>query len=141
MVSKTFVFVYGTLKRGFGNHPVIRDGTHTRLIGRASIPGRMISCGFFPGLLEPETDTDEVFGELYAIKDASVWSGLDRLEGYREDDPENSMYIRKVVVLNQQELLEPGSKVYTYYWNRDVGNRPIIESGEWKGDQLRWPNQ
>lgn len=138
---RTYVFVYGTLKRGFGNHGVIREGTHTVLIGKWSIPGRMISCGFFPGLLPPESDDDVVIGELYKIKDASVWRNLDGLEGYREDDPENSMYIRKQVQPCDPGILDPEDVVYTYYWNRDVGNRPMIESGEWTGGALRWPNQ
>ena len=75
---KQYVFVYGTLKEGYGNH---------RLLNRAKFvgPGVTVSGDFkmldggFPMVL-----TGGLFhikGELYEVSDQETLSNLDRLEG------------------------------------------------------------
>ena len=66
-----FVFVYGTLREGCGNHE--------RLLGRkpnatiiAELPYRMVSLGGFPGLVPSElglrgNKLHQITGELYEV--------------------------------------------------------------------------
>ena len=87
----TKVFVYGTLKEGFGNHRVLRD---SRKLCDATIEGfDMISLGAFPGII---TGSDTIYGEVYEVTDTSVMRGLDSLEGHRGNDDPSSMYYKKL---------------------------------------------
>jgi gamma-glutamylcyclotransferase (GGCT)/AIG2-like uncharacterized protein YtfP len=70
------VFVYGTLKRGFGNHRLLAG---SRYVGEATIAGRMHSLAAFPAVTldgKPET----IHGEVFEV-DAPTMERLDRLEG------------------------------------------------------------
>jgi len=80
-----YVFVYGTLREGCGNHE--------RLLGRppiatiiAELPYRMVSLGGFPGLVPSELGLHghklhQITGEIYEVSDIE-FERLDRLEGY-----------------------------------------------------------
>ncbi len=75
---KTRVFVYGTLKRGFGNH---------RFIAQARFLGRAITSKDYALYVSgiPYVVRDEpvscIHGEVYAV-DQSTLNTLDRLEGH-----------------------------------------------------------
>jgi len=78
------VFVYGTLKRGRGNHHFLAN---QRLIGNATtvqtylmwdgigFPRVGVPCGMFKSYAAP------VCGELYSV-DAEALAGMDRLEDH-----------------------------------------------------------
>ena len=71
------VFVYGSLKRGFGNHGVIKDQT---FIGKAVTidnDWEMFSLGGFPGVVK---GNKRILGEVYEVDDRGL-SSLDELEG------------------------------------------------------------
>jgi len=80
-----YVFVYGTLRVGGGNH--------ARLLARlplatiiAELPYRMVSLGGFPGLIPSEVTENgpkmyQITGELYNVT-KDEFASLDRLEGY-----------------------------------------------------------
>lgn len=73
------VFVYGTLKKGFGNHSLLsRDPFATR---QTEIRYKMVDLGGnFPGLIK-SSFLNNISGELYLIDKADEVR-LDRLEGY-----------------------------------------------------------
>lgn len=75
-----YVFVYGSLLSGFGNHHVIASGG---LVGPARTTNnswRMLDLGSFPALVH-DADGDGVVGELYLVDDDTL-AALDRLEGH-----------------------------------------------------------
>lgn len=80
-----WLFVYGTLKRGFRNHGWLRGAAFH---GEAQTsPGYALrSLGSYPGLTTASGD-DRVSGELFAVSDALL-AELDVLEGaeYRRDE-------------------------------------------------------
>jgi gamma-glutamylcyclotransferase (GGCT)/AIG2-like uncharacterized protein YtfP len=125
------VFVYGTLRQGFGNHSRYLEGK-TRIIVNASAKGTMFSVGGFPALIESPMDK-EIKGELVFIQPDNydkVLQSLDFLEGYRQHNLEMSMYLRKKVTV----MTDGGVPVeaWVYYWNRSVKGLQLIESGCWK---------
>lgn len=71
-------FVYGTLKKGYGNNMILRDSV---FLGRAVTlrPFFMRCCGFPVVLHQPETAP--VYGEVYEVTDPHIERDLDRLEG------------------------------------------------------------
>ena len=76
---KMKIFVYGTLKKGFGNHYLLEE---SRFLGKASLTGnyRMISLDAFPMVVESQEEYT-IYGELYEI-DKQTLVSLDMLEGY-----------------------------------------------------------
>lgn len=117
------LFVYGTLKKGYGNHYHIEGA---ELIDDGHIIGYdMLSFGAFPGAIEGE---GKVYGQVYKIDDEMLQS-CDYLEGYRADKPEHSMYIRTVVDCHMRDD-ESVEKAFVYLWNGPA-TYPKVEGGKW----------
>ncbi|QHJ00853.1 gamma-glutamylcyclotransferase [Xylophilus rhododendri] len=72
-----YVFVYGTLRRGEVNDiNLLRPAP--KYLGAASIPGRLYSMGWYPGLVMDGCMA--VVGEVYSVSH-SVEQRLDEIEG------------------------------------------------------------
>lgn len=71
------VFVYGTLRRGQGNHRLLEVG-RARFLGTAQIAGTMHDYGSFPAVTPGGAGT--VHGEAYEVS-AETLQRLDLLEG------------------------------------------------------------
>ena len=76
----TKVFVYGTLRRGFGNYRRLLEG-NSRFIGEAATPAEftLLDLGSYPGLVRGGETA--VHGEVFEV-DAATLARLDRLEGH-----------------------------------------------------------
>jgi len=78
-MNKHKVFVYGSLKKGFGNHRIIENST---FIGEAVTKDsdfQMISFGGFPGVVRRPEFINRVHGELYEVDDKAL-RHMDMLE-------------------------------------------------------------
>lgn len=73
------IFVYGTLKKGYWNNPVLGD---SELIGQIAISGFKLYESGIPYMIPSSDPEDAVYGELYRVTDDRVLRGLDRLEGH-----------------------------------------------------------
>lgn len=126
-MTKLPFFVYGSLLEGLYNHERILKGQVTSINKATLEDHEMYSVGQYPAIIEGK---GTIQGELVEVKDfESNIVRLDMLEGYYEDKPEASMYIREVKTVT----LEDGTKVeaYVYIWNRPLP-RVKVESGDWK---------
>ena len=79
-----FLFVYGSLKKGFDNHKLLNK--YAKRVGKASTVGKFAmyedSFGNYPYLVkEPVT---KVMGELYEIKRKELLDKIDEFEGAPE---------------------------------------------------------
>ena len=122
-------FVYGTLKRGQTNYPLI--ATAVRVATPATIRGRLYDVGPFPALGEGE---EPIRGELLTVDPADVprlLALLDALEGYAPADPAGSIYLRRVVVAATADGREVAA--YAYFYNRDPAALRHLPGGEWHG--------
>jgi gamma-glutamylaminecyclotransferase len=75
------VFVYGSLKKGLGNHRLLEQ---SKFLGRCYIEGRfkLLNLGGFPGLVKKDDlPVMKVVGEVYQINEDTLRS-LDWLEGH-----------------------------------------------------------
>lgn len=112
------VFVYGTLKKGFGNHGVLNPGS--QFICKDRIRGwDMYSLGGFPAITE---GTGEISGELYSV-DEKVLARCDILEGYP------NFYDRMIV------RTASGMRAWVYFIN-DLNNCRSygkVDGGVWNG--------
>ena len=127
---RTFVFVYGTLKAGHGNHHVL--GRNPRLVGRATTHNkyRMLLAGF-PVILE-DPDGVPVVGEVYEVS-IDILADLDRLEG------EGRMYHRRTRFVRLGEAASIPVHLYEGdhdFWSRNALPQPKRNDDgtlEWKG--------
>lgn len=77
------VFVYGTLRRGFGNNYRF-DNDECKFLGFRRVPGYELYStrgGGVPMVLEVDDETSTAYGEVYEVDTATLQS-LDYLEGH-----------------------------------------------------------
>ena len=72
------IFVYGTLKNGWGNHRIIEDQKFIGWAESLQLKWQMYSLGGFPGILSGDK---RITGELYEVDD-EAFARCDRLEGH-----------------------------------------------------------
>lgn len=110
---KSLVFVYGTLKKGQGNHRLL---TGAEYIGKDSLKNHVIySLGGFPGMTVGD---GQVQGEVYEV-DEVILGALDILEGHPR------FYERREVTTDDNR------KAWTYYYHHPVKKIHLIQSGVW----------
>lgn len=115
------LFVYGTLKKGHGNHSLI---AHCAGEGNDEAPGMLFGAIGAPTVKPSANADDWVKGEVYVVADLETLNRVDSLEGHP------SGYTRTKI------RLRSGREAHIYYYHhRPYGKR--IESGEWTGHA--WP--
>ena len=115
--ANTLVFVYGTLKRGYGNNRLLRDGD-ARFIGEAStlfpyfrLYGRGIP---FMALERDESRGLNVKGEVWEV-DPNCLQRLDWLEGHPH------MYTRQTIeVLTDEGPCQAEAYLYLHPVSEDM---------------------
>ncbi len=74
------IFVYGTLKRGFANHYLLKDAVFSADSCTQEVFPMVIAGPWFaPSMLDQPGDGRQIHGELYQV-DEQVLAQLDRLE-------------------------------------------------------------
>ena len=126
MAGKHMIFVYGTLKRGFGNNRLLSG---SKFVGEARTEGKfaLYESGI-PFVIEDE-QVSQVSGEVYEV-DEKTLSRLDRLEGHP------NWYCRKMVNISVNNKdpgeLEKMIKAWIYFFPERQG--VILESGMFERD-------
>lgn len=128
----TKVFVYGTLKREFGNNCAIEDG---EFLGLATITGPygFVNLGWYPAVAKLPDDgpVRQIGGEVWEIE-SNLLDQCDMIEGhpsyYRREKVETTLGKAWVYMLPAQyadaELVE------TLFW------RQSQEENEWEYDNV-----
>lgn len=120
------VFVYGTLKEGFGNHRLLQG---CRLVSRFAElhgPFRMVSLQAFPGIIRDKKTHGIIYGEVYEV-DEEVLHSLDILEGHP------NFYTRTEYIINyaDQDGIQDVASVYILPYQKYKGHTPV-ENNKWK---------
>ena len=111
------VFVYGTLKKGYGNHRLLESSIN---LGPYTTKKKytLLHLGGFPGLIKEPLS--HIRGELYEVDDV-VLKRLDWLEGHPD------FYCREEI-----ETFEDGTPIITYIFNYSPRQKyTILEEGVW----------
>ena len=108
--SRTLIFVYGTLKRGFCRAHHLAGQTF--LSEAISAPHYvMYDCGDYPGLVVDVEEGTSIQGELWSVDEKGV-ALLDDVEGVVEN-----WFLREPVELIKPIVAQP---VQAYYFQGDV---------------------
>lgn len=122
------VFVYGTLRKGEGNHRLLAEATC--LAEQCWTEGQLYDTGFGYPAMKISSST-YVYGELYSITESEL-NRLEQLEGYRVDG-ENNLYNR----IQQTVYTDSGKVVaFMYVANKETLLRSRISNGDWKEYRL-----
>ena len=122
------VFFYGTLMAGFDRRR--RAGIESRMhfIGRGWIEGALFDLGLFPAAIP--SPGGRIQGEVYQVDDdPSVMARLDEIEGYRQSEPDTSLYTRVPTTVT----LDGGAidQAWVYFYNAPLGRADRIPSGDY----------
>jgi gamma-glutamylcyclotransferase (GGCT)/AIG2-like uncharacterized protein YtfP len=123
------VFFYGTLMTTFNRPGRQRVTPKLAYEGRGTIAAALFDLGIYPAAV-PTNDGSVVWGEVYAMHEpASVLAVLDEIEGYRPNEPEQSLYMRVLT----SATLEDGRVLdaWAYFYNAPLGRAERIESGDY----------
>ena len=106
------IFVYGTLKRGFERHHLLRG---QQFLSQASTESlyRLFDLGSYPGLVESPAGL-AVRGEVYCV-DAECLCRLDEAEGVAE-----GLYVRRKV---QLQTKTDNNDVQAWFWLGSVRDK------------------
>jgi len=122
------VFFYGTLMSAFRRPGRQRLDSQLRAEGRAWIHGTLFDLGIYPAAI-PASDS-RVWGEVHKMSDAdAVLSELDDIEGYRQSEPDASLYTR----VEAPVTFDDGrvATAWVYFYNAPLGRAERIESGDY----------
>ncbi|MBU2583418.1 MAG: gamma-glutamylcyclotransferase [Alphaproteobacteria bacterium] len=136
MNGSSLLFVYGTLMTSaigrLGRLQRARLIVEARLIGAASVYGRLYDLGDYPGLVVGKDAAGVVYGELFEMRapDATLW-WLDAYEGVRPGGVAQGEYDRRYVDIRH----ESGAchRAWAYVYRCEIAARVSLSDGRWRG--------
>ena len=117
------VAVYGTLRKGWGNHRSMKDAKG-KFVGQGKTRENynLYSLGPFPAVSMANTDNETpVVVEVYRVEKEGLTGPLDGLEGYP------GFYNRTKVDV----VLEGDNQVEAWLYHIDREQGSLIEGGDW----------
>ena len=124
-----YVFFYGTLMTAFNRPGRQRVDADMSFVGLGIVRAALFDLGIYPAAV-PADDGSIVRGEVYLMHDSSkVLAVLDEIEGYRQNEPEQSLYMRTLIDVS----LDYGrvERAWVYFYNAPLGRAHRIESGDY----------
>jgi gamma-glutamylcyclotransferase (GGCT)/AIG2-like uncharacterized protein YtfP len=126
-MSKEILFVYGTLRKGFGLHSNLTG--RSRFLGTGIIQGLLYDLGPYPGAI-PSTE-GEIIGEVYELQNCPAQlQELDLIEGFHAQNTEQSLFIRTLTEVRMQN--QTRLQAWVYYLPEKPLNAPRIPGGNYQ---------
>jgi len=117
----TKILVYGTLKKGNGLNPYLKESNFIRV---GIIKGYKMYCnGYYPMIVKTDKDTDTITGEIYDVEDTDVLNTIDSIESAYNRTKE------KALLSNGEEM---EVEVYVYGYEIFNENWNSVSSGVWE---------
>ena len=131
MTGQQYLFVYGTLRRGFNRPMANRLARHARYIGPARIAGRLYDVGAYPAFSPSCRDGDmPVIGDLYLLsRPRQLLRKLDWFEGIGAGQSRPYEYRRECLSVT----LEGGGRqsAWVYVYARFLSGCRLIPGGDY----------
>lgn len=121
--KKYKVAVYGSLRKGLSNHPLL-ESVKAEYLGRFDTNPifSMYSLGGYPGLKAGGSTSINM--EVYEVDEKGLES-VNQLEGYDPKSTNNDFY-------NRVTMSTPYGEAYTYIYVPNVRKEDFVDSGDWK---------
>jgi gamma-glutamylcyclotransferase (GGCT)/AIG2-like uncharacterized protein YtfP len=125
-----YVFVYGSLRRGFQSAAYEYISRYFNFFGEAKVKGKLFDLGEYPGAV-PTHEDSFITGELYIVKTDSEFSWaiaqLDDYEGVLVEPNEKPLYRREIADIYVNDAIVPA---WVYWYNGVVSDKPVVTSGD-----------
>lgn len=124
------LFVYGSLRSDFRADAYQYISKYFKFVGRGKVRGKLFDLGAYPAGI-PTTEDAFIIGELYVANGKQEFSWaigqLDDYEGVTPEPGEPQLYRRELtdVIVDNNTI-----RAWIYWYNADVGNSPVIASGD-----------
>lgn len=125
-----YLFVYGSLRSGFGSPAYEYISRYFDLVGHAKVRGKLFDLGEYAAGVA-DADNDFIIGELYKIKKENEFSWaigqLDDYEGMTVETGETPLYRRALadVIIGNDSV-----PAWVYFYFGDVTGKPRVTSGD-----------
>lgn len=104
---------------------------HTTHVGPAAVPGQLFDTGRYPAAVASSESSDVIHGELYQLDDPEeVWAWLDEYEGYFSGNEADSLFVRRLALVEAQGR-QP-LQAWMYWYNRSLEGFEPIASGRYR---------
>nr|WP_184015891.1 gamma-glutamylcyclotransferase family protein [Sphingobium boeckii] len=121
------MFVYGSLRKGapFEQASMLEGRADYRGAGHAM--GRLYRIDWYPGFVRGDDPTEQVRGDLFAVRDAALFAALDAYEGCAPGDPHPQEYRREKIAIR---MARGHVEAWTYVYNWPVADHMLIPGGD-----------
>ncbi|WP_247236626.1 gamma-glutamylcyclotransferase [Telluribacter sp. SYSU D00476] len=130
MENHQYLFVYGTLMRGYENPFATLLQQYATWVGEGTMTGLLYRISWYPGAIFLDDPKYRVFGEVYQIVEPDAL--LRELDAYEDVSPieSESLYLRRLVPvqLTTGQMLE----CWTYLFNKSVAGLEQIIGGNFR---------
>lgn len=120
----TKIAVYGTLRKGFGNHRLLQNSKFVGA-GLTKEKYKMTASGI--PFVNPNKKVSNIRVEVYDVTDSQL-PYVDALEGYNPNDHDGSWYKRTPIEVK----LDDGDEIEASIYFSDSEAASVIESGDYK---------
>lgn len=115
-VSSEFLFVYGTLMRGYP-HPMARELAERAVYkGGATYQGRLFLVETYPGAVPSANKDDVVHGEVFRLHDLAYLAAFDHYEACGPDASKPTQYRRVIQTVKMESGETVETWIYLYNW-------------------------
>lgn len=127
---KNYLFVYGTLRKGFKN-PILNEVMdNVKFIENGFIQASLFDIGEYPGIVPNNDKKSVVKGDVFEINDSKkVFKILDNYEGFYIRNINKSEYLRSKALIE----LSTGNKIiaWVYWYNFSVEGKQKINNSDY----------
>jgi gamma-glutamylcyclotransferase (GGCT)/AIG2-like uncharacterized protein YtfP len=130
MAMREYLFIYGTLLPEYAPNEIADTVRRLLYVGPASVQGRLYDLGEYPGVILDASSQTKISGHLFMLpQDQSVLKTLDSYEGFKPEDLNKSLFVRRWATVNLDDGRAIQSWIYVY--NQDPGAAPLVSSGDY----------
>jgi len=128
-MSARYLFVYGTLRRGYDHPMQTLLASQATFVGRGWYAGRLYRVSHYPGVVQSSDPADRVVGDIYRLDGEDIL--LARLDDYEECSaahplPHEYERLSQTVTTDAGERLE----AWVYLYRHPLDGLERIGSGD-----------
>lgn len=118
-MNNTYLFVYGTLRMGYGLKLLQEIGSALTYVGAATVCGALYDLGDFPGAVNGGESV--IAGDVFTLHDRQVFDLLDAYEGdaFKREEADVRLQTGETV------------KAFLYWYTGSTANHPQIQNGDY----------